>query len=404
MGEEQEFRPAQSRRSWWRRLIVFASRGNGRPGSVHEPLDRIPLPPRVWRVLTWALAAVLLVVLPHTALAFGGFFILFPLIWLVHTRFWAATGAVILLGVGIAVTLAVSGAEAPVLVAATMVLLALISGTWVTRVQIARADALKVAAAKEEALRALAREHAERVAAEHAAGAAAERERWAREVHDTLAQGFVSVVTLAQAALAELEDDEEAEQVERPGQEEPPAGPRELTGRVAGPSSSLAPPAVLGRLTQIERVARENLLEARALVEGRGPGALRERGLEGALHRLVDSLSHEGIEASLVLALPEALPPALQVVVLRLVQESLSNVVRHARAERVEVVIEPADGVLVVSVADDGVGIGRPVPGLGLTGMRTRVELLEGELTVGSDGLVGADGRAGTLIKATMPL
>ena len=177
-----------------------------------------------------------------------------------------------------------------------------------------------------------------------------------------------------------------------------------MTGRVAGPSSSLAPPAVLGRLTQIERVARENLLEARALVEGRGPGALRERGLEGALHRLVDSLSHEGIEASLVLALPEALPPALQVVVLRLVQESLSNVVRHARAERVEVVIEPADGVLVVSVADDGVGIGRPVPGLGLTGMRTRVELLEGELTVGSDGLVGADGRAGTLIKATMPL
>ena len=418
MTRERAYESTPSRRSWWRRLIVFASRGNGRPGSVHEPLSRLPLPPRAWRCLTWALAAVLLAALPHTPLAFAGLFILFPLVWLVHTRFWAATVAIIVLGVGVAVTLHASDADDPVLVAATMVLLALISGTWVTRVQMARADALRVAAAKEEALEALAREHADRVAAEHAAGAAAERERWAREVHDTLAQGFVSVVTLAQAALAELEegprgpgdpavhptgDGRGSAMSDRdPGAHEPvPAGPDAHGEGPCGPGASAS--SVHGRLAQIEQVARENLVEARSLVEGRGPSGLRERGLAGALRRAVDALERGGVSASLDLSLPEELPPALQVVVLRLVQESLSNVVRHARAHRVEVAVAPIKGALAVSVADDGVGMGRATAGLGLTGMRTRVELLGGELTVGPGG--GGDwwGRAAAREPASRP-
>ena len=137
------------------------------------------------------------------------------------------------------------------------VLLCLVTGTWVTRVQMARADLMSALAAKERAMEALARTQGELAAAEHAAGAAAERERWAREVHDTLAQGFVSVVALSQAARAELDEPEQE-----------------------------GAPALHERLAQIEEVSRDNLTEARALVTGRGPSALRCGGLDAALRRL----------------------------------------------------------------------------------------------------------------------
>ena len=359
----------------WDRLVDFVSRGNGRPGGVHVPLSRLGLPGRAWRVLTWALAAADLVALTRTMWACFGFFFVFLLLWLVHTRYWAAAAAVVVFGVGIAAALFVQGEKDWWQAALVTVLVCLVTGTWVTRVQMARADLMTALADKERAMEALARTQGELAAAEHAAGAAAERERWAREVHDTLAQGFVSVVALSQAARAELEAAGE--------------GPH---------------PVLHGRLAQIEETARDNLIEARALVTGRAPSALHSGGLEAVLQRLVGAQGHHGVEASLSAGPPADLTPGLQVVVLRLVQEALSNVVRHSRAERAEVLVSAHDGELVVTVGDDGVGVGGAPEGIGLTGMRSRVESLGGTLVIAPLRADGAGGRHGTVIEARMPL
>lgn len=368
--------------SWWRRLVVFATRGNGQPGSVHLPLRRLGGPGWAWRLGTWALVAADLLLLTRSMWGYAGFFVVFPLLWLVHTKYWAASLSLLVFGAGVAAADAARGDPNWWQIAVVTVLVSLMTGTWMTRAQMARADALEALAAKDAAMSALARTQDELVAAEHAAGAAIERERWAREVHDTLAQGFVSVVTLSQAALAEVDGE--------PGHENDP-----------GPDGAHD---VRVRLAQIEEVARDNLTEARALVEGQAPGALRENSLEEALRRLVGSQGRHGLTARLSLDLPVELPATLQVVVLRLVQESLSNVARHARAERAQVRVAVKRGELVVSVQDDGIGAAGTPEGAGLTGMRSRVEALGGRLSVSPWRAEGLGGRVGTVVEARMPL
>ena len=216
-------------------------------------------------------------------------------------------------------------------------------------------------------------------AAERAAGIAAERERWSREVHDTLAQGFISVVNLAQTALNDLAESSGGD-------------PHEAR-------------AVHGLLAEIESVARDNLAEARALVAGESPCALRDDGLEAALRRLTRAQENRGLSISLIAELPAHMTSGLQVAVLRIVQESLSNVARHSHASHVDVVVSVSSetGELIVTVADDGVGAGGATEGTGLTGMRSRVESLGGTLTV--DPLQEPDerGRVGTVVEARMP-
>ena len=254
------------------------------------------------------------------------------------------------------------------------------TGTWVTWVHIVRYEAIHALADKERALAALARTQDELVAAERAAGIAAEHERWSREVHDTLAQGFISVVNLAQTALNDLS---------------------EHSGGDSGEARTL-----YGLLAEIEAVARDNLAEARALVAGESPSALRDDGLEAALRRLTRAPEHHGLDIVLVAELPAQMTSALEVAVLRIVQESLSNVVRHAQAGHVDVVVSVSSeaGELIITVADDGVGAGGAPEGTGLTGMRARVEALGGTLTV--DPLQEPDerGRVGTVVEARMPL
>jgi signal transduction histidine kinase len=82
----------------------------------------------------------------------------------------------------------------------------------------------------------------------------------------------------------------------------------------------------------------------------------------------------------------------------RIVQEAVTNAVRHAGAERVEIAISEADGVLQVRVADDGNGFdpGAPRAGFGLTGMSERVALLHGDLEVASSA-------SGTTVSAALP-
>jgi signal transduction histidine kinase len=209
----------------------------------------------------------------------------------------------------------------------------------------------------------LARTRGELADASRAAGVAAERERLAREIHDTLAQGFTSIVMLMQAADAALAED----------------GPVRRYVRSA------------------EQTARDNLAEARTLVAALEPDLLRRDGLPGALGRLADRLAAEtGVQASLhVDGVPEPLGAPVEVALLRAVQEALSNVRKHAGARSVSVRLVYGDEATSVEVADDGVGFD-PVScaGFGLRGMRARLEELDGTVAVESAAGAGTTVRA----------
>lgn len=186
---------------------------------------------------------------------------------------------------------------------------------------------------------------AELAAVHHEAGVAAERERLAREVHDTLAQGYTSIVVLAQTAQAELA----AGQADR----------------------------VTERLAVVEDVARENLQEARAVVAAFSPPALDAAGLIEAIRRLAERHTREtGVPVAVDVegfdADPVGLPRDREVVLLRAAQEALANVRRHARAGEVTVALRNDGASVALDVVDDGVGFDPAVVGTGLTGLAHR--------------------------------
>jgi signal transduction histidine kinase len=187
----------------------------------------------------------------------------------------------------------------------------------------------------------------------HEAGVTAERERLAREIHDTLAQGFTSVIMQAQAATAALDvkDDD----------------------------------AVRERLHVVEETARDNLAEARALVAAFAPVALQDASLPQALGRLGARFAEEtGLIVRVEAEGVGALPPAVEVVLLRAAQEAFANVRRHAQAGSVVVRLGQADGEVTLTVSDDGRGLGPDAAdGFGLAGMRDRVRSAGGTLAVG---------------------
>ncbi|MEV6880129.1 sensor histidine kinase [Amycolatopsis sp. NPDC051128] len=186
------------------------------------------------------------------------------------------------------------------------------------------------------------------------AGTAAERERLAREIHDTLAQGFTSIVTLAEAIKSELDSD---------------------------------PAAARRHVELAARTARENLAEARTMVAALAPADLTAGSLADAVRRLADRLADEtGLTVRYEVdgALP-AFGMAGEVVLLRGAQESLNNVRRHAGASAVLVRLSVVHGSVRLFVRDDGAGFDPDgVSGFGLRGMRSRAEQVGGTLSVRS--------------------
>jgi len=212
---------------------------------------------------------------------------------------------------------------------------------------------------------------AELARSHHEAGVLAERERVAQEIHDTLAQGFTSVVMLAQAASADLDRE--------------------------------APDAARERLALVESTARDNLAEARALVAASAPAPLQDGTLGQALRRLADRFADEtGTRVELVGADAPGLSSAEEVVLLRSAQEALTNVRRHAAAHVVRVSLRHDAGGTVLEVCDDGRGLpaapgGGFAEGYGLRGMRERAAAEGGSLVVGP----GPDG--GTRVAVRLP-
>jgi signal transduction histidine kinase len=148
------------------------------------------------------------------------------------------------------------------------------------------------------------------------------------------------------------------------------------------------PAAAREHLALALQTARENLAEARALVAALAPAGLEPGALDGALRRLTDAVpGHLGPPASFEVTGPAVpLPRPAEVMLLRVAQEALANVRRHARAGRVQVRLRYGQGQVGLEVTDDGVGFdpGQAGGGYGLPGMRARVGEAGGRLEVRS--------------------
>lgn len=156
-------------------------------------------------------------------------------------------------------------------------------------------------------------------------------------------------------------------------------------------------------LADIEHRARGALEEVQRLVRALRSGTTGAARVEdvtdaSALSDLVAAARLSGLDVTASVNLPDV-PPATSAIAVRVVQEALSNIVRHSTACSCEVALWPKDGVLTVRVDDDGVGFpAGSEPGTGLQGMRERVEGIGGALTV-TDRLEG-----GARVLATLPL
>ncbi len=222
---------------------------------------------------------------------------------------------------------------------------------------------IQQSAKRAELIAELERTRAELAAERHDAGVLAERARLAAEIHDTLAQGFTSVLMLTQAAEVNPDTTKES-------------------------------------LTLIERTARENLAEARSLVAALSPAALDGSSLPEALRRLTDG-HREATHADVALDVSgEPTPhPETDVVLLRAAQETLANVRKHASAGRVRLRLAYAPDGVTLAVSDDGAGFDPSAngTGFGLRGMRRRVEQSGGTMTVTSEP------GTGTTVKVQLP-
>nr|MDQ3610171.1 histidine kinase [Actinomycetota bacterium] len=133
----------------------------------------------------------------------------------------------------------------------------------------------------------------------------------------------------------------------------------------------------------------------RALVHGVMPAPLIERGLAAAVQELAYDLP---VRVSLDLdSVPGRLPAPVESTAYFIVAEALTNVIKHAGASGVDVSLRLAEDVLSIDVLDDGHGgAGAQEAGSGLTGLRDRVDVLGGTLTVDS-------GAGGTRLRAALP-
>lgn len=217
---------------------------------------------------------------------------------------------------------------------------------------------------------------AELAAAQHTAGVLAERERLAREIHDTLAQGLSSIQLLLRAAQRALPD---------------------------------TPDKAVRHVEQARQAAVDNLAEARRFVAALTPPALDDTTLAGALEQLCATTSarHRLAVRFHLAGEPRPLPAAHDTALLRIAQSALANTVRHAGATTVDVTLSYLDDHQVaLDITDDGHGfdphrVSAPEAdggGFGLAAMRARVEALGGTITIES-----APGH-GTALAAHLPL
>ena len=194
-----------------------------------------------------------------------------------------------------------------------------------------------------------------------------ERRRLARELHDETGQALTSIL-LGVKAIRASADAAGAEQAE----------------------------------ADVRAQIVQALQDVRALAVELRPAALDDFGLVAALERLAETFqARSGLETLVQANLGGRLPPDIETVLYRVVQEALTNIAKHAEAEHVSIVLRRREGSVAVTIDDDGRGFvaGKVREGaLGLLGMRERLALVGGTLEVESSP------EAGTTIAAEVPI
>ena len=198
------------------------------------------------------------------------------------------------------------------------------------------------------------------------AAADGERSRWARELHDETLQAL--------------------------------GGLRVLLASTVGRGDETSRDAAMRQAIEDIELEIGNL---RAIISDLRPSLLDDLGLPPAIEALIDRRRDTGMEITAELELPAAtaLGPELETAIYRLVQEALTNVAKHAHASKVDVSVRLTDDQAIVEVRDDGVGFDPDArtSGFGLAGMRERVFLAGGELTI-------EPAHPGTLVRCRLPL
>ncbi len=213
--------------------------------------------------------------------------------------------------------------------------------------------------------------HAQLLTQAREAGVLDERQRMAREIHDTIAQGLTGIVTQLEAAQ---------QASDRPDDRE-----RHVRNAIG--------------------LARDSLSEARRSVEGLRPEHLETARLPDALAEVARAWSElNGVPVEVVTTGEvQPLHPEVEVALLRTAQEALANVAKHASASRAWLTLSYMGDVVTLDVRDDGVGFTVPDDpdkrgaGFGLSAMRQRVNRVAGTLAIESEP------GAGTAISARVP-
>ena len=157
-------------------------------------------------------------------------------------------------------------------------------------------------------------------------------------------------------------------------------------------ASQELPPTCGSCFEEIKRMLELVELQLREISHDLRPAALDDLGLVPAFQGLIQRVSkRSGIHVNLTCALPDRLDPQIEITLYRIMQESLTNVVKHARARNVEVGLAVEGDCVHASIGDDGVGFDlnevlsrRGERGLGLLGIKERVESQSGALFINS--------------------
>jgi signal transduction histidine kinase len=218
----------------------------------------------------------------------------------------------------------------------------------------------------------LALENAQLYEQAHQLAVVEERNRLARELHDSVSHALFSMTLISQAMPRLLDVD--------------PARARE-------------------RIERLNEIGQGALAEMRALIFQLRPAALKDEGLAAALKKHTAAFqSRESVAVTLTINDERRLPEAAEEAVFRVAQEALNNIAKHARATAVEVDLTITASAVTLTVRDNGAGFdpARPHTGehptLGMTSMRERAALLGGECRV-----VSAPGQ-GTTVRLRLPL
>ena len=315
-------------------------------------------PPPGWRYPVFLIVTALALVVGAGAAPFVAMLqaLAYPLTWVIgDTRRRGILGSIVIavsagLGIWVGNGLTAASAISGVVAAAFTVAFATALGLWITSIGEYGAERARLVAELTAA-------QAEVVSLSRDRGASDERERLARDVHDTLAQTLAGLAILSERAGRQLSE-----------------------GRADAAADSIA---------TVERLARDALDEARAIVS-RMAAVPSDAALGDAVDRLVSRFRAETgltIDLDLQLESPGVLSRESQLVLLRCLQESLATARKHAAATRIDVRVSTGlDGDAQLAVVDDGRGFDVTARrnGFGLEGMAERVALAGGELDVSS--------------------